>query len=88
MSKELIIKAVKCYQAVEFETKLETFFAEAQNRMVGLKFSIWNNVGIKMETPKCSIIVPFANIAYIKDVSTEGRELKVGEQVPNRNRSI
>lgn len=86
------IKAVKVYQAVEFEGKLSTYFVEVvkDNRMVGLKMSLWEGVGVKLATAKDSIVVPFANIAYIKDEMSEAdkkhpsREPKSGEQKPNR----
>lgn len=74
------IKAVKVYQAVEFEGKLQTYFVEAKDRMVGLQMSIWNGIGVKMKTAKCSIVVPFANIAFIKDEHTKGEEQHLGRE--------
>lgn len=79
------LKAVKVYQAVEFNRKLETYFVETSDRMKGLKLSIMEAVGVVVETPEDRIIVPFTNVAFMKtelsesDKKNPGREAKVGE---------
>lgn len=86
------IKAVKVYQAVEFNRKLETYFVETDTRMQGLKFKIVDGVGVRVSCATDSMIVPFTNIAYIKDElssndeKTKGREPKLGEQAPYRSK--
>lgn len=79
------LKAVKVYQAVEFNRKLETYFVETSDRMRGLDLSILESVGVVIKTETDQIIVPFTNVAFMKthlsdvDKKNPGREAKVGE---------
>lgn len=86
------ISAVKVYQAVEFNRKLETYFVETMDRMVGLQISLFENVGVLIKTPNDQIVVPFTNVAFMKtelsetDKKNPGREAKIGEGKPFRSR--
>jgi hypothetical protein len=86
------IKAVKIYQAVEFNRKLETYFVETTDRMVGLSLVVVEGIGVRVSTAQDSIIVPFTNVAYMKedlsenDKKTLGRQPKVGEGQPFRSK--
>lgn len=63
---EMDIKAVKTYQAVEFQNKLESFFIKnAQKKMSDLKITVIEHLGVRLSSAKDDIIVPFANIAGI-----------------------
>jgi hypothetical protein len=83
--KNIKLKAVKVYQAVEFNRKLETYFVETSDRMKGLDLEVFENVGIVIRTENDQIIVPFTNVAFMKtelshvDKKNPGREAKVGE---------
>jgi len=86
------LKAVKVYQAVEFNRKLETYFVETSQRMQGLQLSIMKDVGVVIKTDADTIIVPFTNVAFMKtelsevDKKNPGREAKLGEGEPFRSK--
>lgn len=80
----MTLKAIKVYQAVEFNRKLETYFVERQH-MQDLEMSIYKDVGVLIKTKEDQIIVPFTNVAFMKTELSEadkkhpGREAKSGE---------
>jgi len=65
MKKEDIdIKSIRAYQAVSFESKLDTFFSVEQTpNRAGCKIEIVDGIGVLLSTAKDSVIVPFTNIS-------------------------
>jgi len=88
------LKAVKVYQAVEFQRKLESFFIDNKSKKMEDLEMTTNLIGVEIKTNKDHIIVPYANIAamYPADsnkikshmekplITREGSAIEVAEQ--------
>ena len=71
------IHSIRAYQAVKFETKLDTFFCVDPTpvRPQGCEIEVLEGVGVSLRSEKDHVIIPFPNISGIY-LDTEAKKEK------------
>lgn len=66
------VSTVKLYQSVEFNKRQESYFRkEKQADMADIEIKVLVGIGVEVRSSKDYIIVPFANIAFMRPTDQE-----------------
>lgn len=83
-------KSMRTYIGVQFQGKVDTYFAVNKADMIGADIELVGTWGARITTDKDSLIVPLANVAFLSELEplkmANAREINKEQKIPHERK--